>query len=180
MSAAAFAAPGEEVVGRGDDLDGRVGPRGDDRLDGGRRAELVVLGDEHEGRLAGWIDGHVRQRRRDRDLADDPIVVDGEADDGAEGVAGRVQRETGVPIGQVVEGGDDVEAFGDAFAVLGTKVEAQGVEAARREGDEHRVDDGVEPVAAAQRVGMADRRRRRPRRRAPRRDHRRGGGRRSS
>ena len=86
----------------------------------------------------------------------------------------------GYRVGEVVEGGDDVEAFGDAFAVLGAEVEAQGVEAARREGDEHRFDDGVEPVAAPQRMRMADDDGAGRGAVRPRRDHRRGGGHRSS
>ena len=90
-----------------------------------------MLGDEHEGRLAGWIDGHVRRGAARPRPCDDPIVLDGEADGGPEGVTGGVQRDTGVSTRQMVEGGDDVEAFGDAFAVRGAKVEAQGVEAAR-------------------------------------------------
>ena len=72
------------------------GHAGNDRLDDRRRAQLVVLGDEHEGRLAGWIDGHVRQAAAlTVTLRDDPIVVDGEADGGPEGVTGGVERETG-------------------------------------------------------------------------------------
>ena len=144
------------MIGRGDDLHRRVRPGGDDRLGDGRRAELIVFGDEHECRLAGRFDDHVRQGRRDRHLAGDPVVVDREADGGAERVAGGVQRHSGVPARELVEGGDDVEPFGDAFAVLGTEVEAQSMEATRDERDEHRFDDDIEPVAAAQRVGVAD------------------------
>lgn len=145
----------EEVVGRRDRFEHDVGPAGDPF---GRRcgwAVLVVLRRQHEdGRSGRRIDRHRTERRRDGDHAGDAGVTRPQRHHGTERVADEEARNARGLDG--VERSDHVGGLGDAVAVLRAEVEADRTEARGWERAEDRLDDGVEPVAAVERVRVAD------------------------
>ena len=150
----------QEVVGRVDDLQGGARPARDQWSNDIWRSELVVRGDEHEGRLvAGTFDRDDAERRRNRDSGPDPVMLEGHADGGPERVADEDQRQIGLAGLQHLEPRLGVTA--SELDVVGwirshAEVETKRVDAGGGERLEDAGNHRMVPIATEARVWMED------------------------